>query len=75
MKSIYQYFQATSCMETFFRLTGDGPKFITGWHENDACYRDEYMGGLLEYCGAVIKPLPKHLKQLADIELEHFFDK
>jgi hypothetical protein len=44
----------------FFVVNGANHlKYVAGWYDNDACYRPEYMNGLLRHAGASIVKLPK----------------
>ena len=61
MKKIYHiYTEENGEMEWFF---DEDYKVITYWWINDATWRSEYMGGLLEHCGAEVVDVDEHDKK------------
>jgi hypothetical protein len=57
----------------FFEINDGELEYVTGWDANDANWRGEYMGGLLEHAGAEIKELPDKYQYNAERLIEKAF--
>jgi hypothetical protein len=66
LKVIYHEFfcdDVLSEFDGFFEIVNGKVEYVTGWFANDANWRGEYMGGLIEHFGGDVQSLPeKHYK-------------
>jgi hypothetical protein len=72
LKVIYHaYICDDNCGEAdgFYEINKGKLTFVTGWFQNDAHWRGEYMSGLLKHAGADIKELPEKYQEQAALLL------